>query len=429
MAGSTADDPGWCAELWVGAETQRLVTAQRQRKFQEFTKTRGLPGWIERTQGNRLEVILFSNDSKSFRESWLGEFEVGKPIRVVVVNDELRAWNPVVDKEIATLVEMQTAPVTGYGSSGVRLVIETKNMLEGFRRGRAVRVLPPTWTLKSPLYGEALWNYGYGFPRNAEIAEITAKEYPTQFPFRTAFGNHHLPWYRLRPKVVPPRFSEHIVKGELVRVNPDGRSGVFLRDRTGEPCEFSLTDEGAFIYENQNKPGDKGMATFKPVPASVRRQGSEAILADLPLGQRYHFHLYQDERGVFTNASFVCDEFSYLMLHVVSYRVLTLPAVDGRLRVARQIPPVANYNSELEQPQDLGQSELRIDPNARVWRGLKPATIADLKVGDAFVVNLTSDQPGRPSRCTELWIIDDEIRAQPRFFQPRLADRATPFVP
>jgi hypothetical protein len=418
VAGRTANDPGWCAEIWVGPDTHRLATTQQQKKFRAFTKTRGLPGWIERTHGDRLEVTLFSSDPKSFRQSWLEEFEVGNPIRVVVVNDELRSWNSVVDKETATLVEMRSQPADRYGTSGTRLVIEVRNMLEGFRHGRAVRVLPPGWRLSVPFYGEALWNYGYGFPRNPEIAENTAKEYPAQFPFRTDFGNAHLPWYRLQPGVVPPRFSEHTVLGELAAVNPDGRSGVFLRDRTGERCEFALTAEGAFLYENQNKPGDKGMANFKPVPASVRRLGAEAKLTDLPLGERYRFHLYEDERGGFTRASFISDEFSTLALHVVTYRVLSLPNAEGKLRVARQIPRVINYNSELEQPPDIGQSELRLDPATQVWRGTTPATLAEMKVGDALLVNLTSEQPGRPSRCTEVWIVDEQARAEPRFFQP-----------
>ncbi|MEO6787165.1 MAG: hypothetical protein ABI318_13625, partial [Chthoniobacteraceae bacterium] len=40
----------------------------------------------------------------------------------------------------------------------------------------------------------------------------------------------------------------------------------------------------------------------------------------------------------------------------------------------------------------------------RVWKGGKPAQIADIAVDDALLANLTAELPGSPSRCTEIWI-------------------------
>ncbi len=72
-------------------------------------------------------------------------------------------------------------------------------MLEGFRRGRVVRVFGPGWPIKDQFYGESLMGYGYARLQTAEIVELTPKEYPAQFPFRTDYGNEHLPWYQLQP--------------------------------------------------------------------------------------------------------------------------------------------------------------------------------------------------------------------------------------
>ncbi len=155
LTGKTAESPGWCTDIWVGAETHELATEQQRKKFAEFTKRRGLPGWIDKTEDNKLTVTLFSGDAQSFKKTWMDDFVVGKEIAVVVANDELRTWNPPVDKEKSTLLEIQKTPVEAYGTSGVRLVFTVPNMLEGFRRGRIVRVFGSGWPVKDQFYGES----------------------------------------------------------------------------------------------------------------------------------------------------------------------------------------------------------------------------------------------------------------------------------
>ncbi|MGB8170013.1 MAG: hypothetical protein WCF18_21095, partial [Chthoniobacteraceae bacterium] len=381
ITGKTADSPGWCSDIWIGTETHKLATEQQRKKFVEFTRKRGVPGWVDKTEGNQLTVTLFSGDAPNFKKNFMDDFVIGKEIAVVVANDELRTWNPPVDKEKSTLLEIRKTSVDAYGTSGVQLVFSVSNMLEGFRRGRVVRVFGSGWPIKDQFYGESLMGYGYARLQTEELTECVPKEYPAQFPFRTDHGNEHLPWYQLKTAGMPPRFSEHLVFGELVKADAATRTGQFRTERTVEMVDFTVIPEGSVKYLN-----------------------AESSLADLPPGTRCRFSLYQDERGRFNRASLVSDEFSFLAANALSYRIEALQLAEGKLHVARQIPEVKNYNGDLEKPPDIGRTELLVSSDTRVWRGEEQVKLSDLAVGDDLVVNLTAELPGARSRCTDIWI-------------------------
>jgi hypothetical protein len=375
---------GVCTDLWVGAQTHKQTTESVRKKFADFVKARGLPGWIDKVDGNNLTVTFFSGDAPAFKQTFLGEFAKDKELRVCVANDELRTWNPPVDGERANLLDVQTGPVNAYGTSGVHVICDVKYMLEGFRKGRVVRVFGGGWARKDPPCGEGLMNYGYRGVNTPELTELPPKEYPTQFPFRTDYGNESLSWYQLKPNQAPPPFSAHAVLGELVRVNADGRSGQFRTDRTGELVEFTLL------------PSEAGGA--------VKYLNARATLSDIPSSMRCRFNLYQDDHGAFTRAGLISDEFSYLAGNTLTYRIEALKLSGGKIHVARQMGLVKNYNGDMEQPPDIGQAELLVSPDTRVWKGDRQLRLAELAVGDLLLVNLTGEQSGTPSRCTDIYV-------------------------
>ena len=400
----SGDAPSRCLDIWVGAETQRSATEKQLQKHAEFVKFRGLPGWIDRTEEKTLTVTLFSGDSHVFEKTYMSGLTVGSDIRVVVANDELRTWNVPVDNEKAKLLEIQKVPTDAYGTSGVRLVFSVANMLEGFRKGRIVRIFGLGWPNKDQFYGESLMGYGFAGLRCAEVKELLPKEYPAQFPYRTDYGNTRLPWYQLVPGKTPPLFSEHVVQGELLQVEAGKRAGQFRTDHTGELVEFTLTDERANVQLNTNKPGDQGPAYFKDTPSSVRYLNVESTLADIPLGTRCRFHLYQDGNGAFTRASLVSDEFSYMQTNVVTHRIEALNLAAGKIHVARQIPDVKDYNGDMQRTPDIARVELLVNDQTRIWKDADQIKLADLAEGDVLLVNVTGEGLGNPSRCTDIWI-------------------------
>ncbi len=382
LTGGTAQSPGSCTDIWVGAETHRLATDRQREKNAAFVKKRGLPGWIDRVEGHTLTVTLFTGDPQAFQATFMEGFTpIGGEVSVVVANDELRTWNPGTDKEKSKLLEIRKSPANAYGAGAATLVFTVPYLLEGFRQGRIVRIFPAGWPLKDSFYGESLMGYGYTKLKTAELEELPPKEYPRQFPFRTDHGNEHLPWYQLTAGELPPRYSEHHVFGEVVTVDAARRAGQFRLDRSATLVDFTLTPTGTVRYLN-----------------------SEATLADLPPGTRCRFHLYQDASGAFTRATVVSDEFSELARNVITLRLTALKLATGRLNVARQIAPVKNYNGDMEQPPDIGHAELAVNPQTRVWKGDQPAKLGDLAVGDLLLVNLTGRTSTSEGVCTDIWV-------------------------
>jgi hypothetical protein len=381
LTGKTADNAGRCTDIWIGTDTHKLTTETQQKKFNDFTKDRGVPGWIEKTEGKTVTVTLFSGDTKAFKAAYSKLLAAGKETRLCVANDELRTWNPGVDGERGSITEVEKLPTDCYGCSGVRIKTTVSNMLEGFRKGRIVRVFLAGWPAKDQFYGESLMGYGYGRMLDQELVENVAKEYPEQFPFRTDYSNADTPWYQLKPGVKPPPFSEHVIIGELIKADATSRTGQFRTDRTGEVIDFTLIPEGTAKYLN-----------------------AEATLADIPLGTRCRFSMYQDEKGKFTKASLVRDEFSHMAANYVTWRVDALRLDEGKIRVAWQLPEVKDYNGDMQRPKDIGHSELRVSDATRIWKGEQQIKPSELAVGDALLFNLTSEQAGRPARCTDIWV-------------------------
>lgn len=379
---STSPHPDTCTDIWVGAETHKLATETQRGKFLEFLKARGLPAWVEKTEGNKVTLTIFSGEPQRFMETFKDEIVKGKDMRVCVANDELRTWNPPVDAERGRIEEVQPFPVTGFGSSGVRLTLTLGNMLEGFRKGRVVRLLGSGWKAQDQFYGESLMGYGFGRMMNLELVENPAREYPEQFPFRTDFSNRTLPWFKLQPGEAPPPFSEHLVIGVLTQVDAASRSGQFRMETSGAPVDFTLIPQGSVKYLN-----------------------ADAILDDIPPGTRCRFHLYQDASGHFTQAASISDEFTRLAQNAITYRVESLDLTHSRLHIAHQLPEVKDYNGDMQRPPDTGRSILRLSPTTRFWKGTAAAQASDLAVGDVIMLNLTGGIPeSRIPSCTDIWI-------------------------
>lgn len=380
------------------------ATARQRQRYAAFVKARGLPARVVKTDGKTLTLSVFGGEPATSEQTWPGDSSrPGRVVRVAVANDELRTWNPPVDHESGKIVAFHKDPPERRG--GVRLVVAVNFMLEGFRRGRYVRVFPDAWPLLDQPFGEQLFHYGArSFP--PELAESPAKEYPEQYPFRTDYGNAHLPWYRLKAGVAPPPDSEHRAFGELLAVGADRRSGRFRLDNSAEEVEFHLI------------PG-----------ATVRSLNAAADLADIPVGTRYRFHLYQDDSGAFRQVNLVTDEVSDLVHNGVAWRIESVNRGDGTLTAARQPPGVKNDQGDPEQPPDIGRALLRTGPATRFWKGDKRIALADLAAGDRLLVDRTGDRPGRPSRCTDVWVGAEAHKKLPNIRRKKSAPPPTKGTP
>lgn len=405
LTGRTATDRGRCTDIWVGEETHQRATAAQRARNAEFIKVRGLPAWIDRVEGRRVTATLLSSNDALTRKELLElletEFAASKAVHLAVANDELRSYNPPVDKMRGGLVEIQKTPSEGYGNSGLKLVLQPNNLLEGFRKGRVIRIFPEKWPVEDMPWGETLSMYR--LHPSAFTHENFAREVPAQFPFRTDYGNTDLPWFQLQTGVVPPPYSAHEVTGELVSVDAANRAGQFRADRTGELVDFTLTAEGATIVRTARPKAGAPLKRIESI-ASVLYRDAEADLAEVLSGTRCRFHLYQDKHGAFTRASLIMDEYSWMALNHVTYRVEALSLDQGTLRVAMEIPPTIDYQGAPAPVPPLGRTFLHVDASTRVWKGGGQVKLVDLKIGDALLLNLAGEESTVPARCIDLWI-------------------------
>ena len=359
----------------VRAEDERAAdpaaTEQQRKQHVAFLKERGLPAVVDRVEGRKMSVTLLGDPASLAalcKDEGIEPEKIAtehKRIGVAVANEELRSYNPPVDQQSSTVLEFHDLP-----DGGVRWFIEPRLMLEGFRKGRIVRIFKDGWPVKDMAYGESIYPEIF----NAETVETD----PDHYPFRTDFANAQLPWYRLQPGVFPPMYSAHEIGGELAKVDAAQRTGQFRTDRTGELVDFTLP----------------------PFAAVVLRNG-EAELTDIPPGTRCLFALHQDDKGAFTKASRITDEFTRSVTYRNTYRLDVIG--QGKLLVAQQLPETKDERDIMFQPPDLGRMELEVDDKTRVWKGDLQVKLSDLAIGDKLLFNRTARTPTSQGRCTDIW--------------------------
>jgi len=374
-----------------GASDEAANAAQR-RKFVDFTTARGIAGWVDSTEGKRVTITFFSGNPEKFAETWDADFAVGKEVRVCVANDELRTWQPTSCGERGTVAKVENVPIEGLGSSGRRVVIEVNNMLEGFRQGRVVRVFGSGWKIRNQNFQECLINYGYSHRGVPDFRECLAKHYPDHFPYRTDYGNRRLPWLQVSEGSPLPMYSEHVMFGELTKLDAENLSGEFRQESTGTAVRFTMLDAG-------------------PRSSAVRFQadsfeGSRSRFSDLKIGIRYRFQMHQDAELRFTRCAAISDDYSHATLNGFNCRIRGLDLERGRMEVEWQGLPVVNYQKDLETPPPYGHSLLRLVPETRIWKGNTAVESMALKVGDLVRYNATAEFSDRPSHCTDVWIVE-----------------------
>jgi len=139
---ATLYGPGRVREIWIDEAARNFATAHQTEKHRIYIRQRGLPGWIDAVDDatRTITVTFFGGvDPALFKE-----FPRGTSVGVAVAMDTLMMYDPVNDRKGGKALAVNKVPLQP-GSSGVQAEIQVDQMLEGFRRGRIIRVYPAGW--------------------------------------------------------------------------------------------------------------------------------------------------------------------------------------------------------------------------------------------------------------------------------------------
>jgi len=360
-----AGPDGHVADAFAGAEARTLATDRQRAAHGAFLKARGLAARIERVEGRRLTVAPIGDPASlsAFCKAegidpakWAAE---RRRIDAVVANEELRTYNPPVDRKGSRVLEYRAEPQDAPGLGGFRWVIEPELLLEGFRKGRIIRLFAHhAWPVADMPFGEGVYTESPGLRQPIEE--------PGFYPYRTDFANPDLPWFRPKPGEFPPLNSHHLALGELLEVDTAARSGRFRLDGSAEVVAFTMPPYGI-----------------------IWRSGAEASLADLPIGTRLRFSLHQDARGDFTRATVIEDDTTALARDDLMRRIEAIDREGGVLTLALRHGPVRNEIDALVQPPDTARGLYAIGPATVIEKEGRRIEAEGLAIGDLLRVETT----------------------------------------
>lgn len=157
-SGRTVSGKPLCSEIYAGRESWRQAEQKQRAKHQIFLKERGIPGWVEQVDGKEVTLTLFGGDRETLRGLLKPEGALsGKYVKLAVANEELRTYDPQVDAMRAKVLRTEPGP-EAFGSGGERLTLRPELLLEGFRKGRVVRLFLDLWPVKDMPRGESLYD-------------------------------------------------------------------------------------------------------------------------------------------------------------------------------------------------------------------------------------------------------------------------------
>jgi len=158
-----------CIDIWLDEESQRAAT-ERQRRVHVRKLFYFWPAaWIDHVEhqpggSGILTLTLFGGIDKEVEEAlrWMvGRADQKGWFFVAPADASLMTWRQDDDKVRATLLEIRDIPDPPLGHSGLQLRVQIEHpLLEGFRPGRFVRVMPNTWPVNITVPGErkSKWN-------------------------------------------------------------------------------------------------------------------------------------------------------------------------------------------------------------------------------------------------------------------------------
>ncbi|EMI53492.1 hypothetical protein [Rhodopirellula sallentina] len=150
---ATMYGPGRLTDIWIDPESRATASLQQRQQFEQFTMDRGFPGMVTdieyQTKG---EGVVTVHLYAGFDSKHLPLFPIKRNARVIVAESTLRTYDASNDGQFVHVTQWidNNASNANHplapGSSGWVIRFQMKQLLEGIRPGRTVRLKSNEWT-------------------------------------------------------------------------------------------------------------------------------------------------------------------------------------------------------------------------------------------------------------------------------------------
>jgi hypothetical protein len=142
------------AEIWCDDEARRAATERQRQRHLRHQHHRWLPGWVDHVEhaadgSGVVTITLFGGMDPSLYDEI--RRARGQNLGVAASEPTLRTWWQDHDQKYGPLLDYTDTPQPPPGSSGLTLRVRMREVLEGYRPTRVVRLHPDGWpSVKMP---------------------------------------------------------------------------------------------------------------------------------------------------------------------------------------------------------------------------------------------------------------------------------------
>lgn len=144
--------PNWlygnffCSDIWLDKESLDVAAEAQRQIHLRYQRVRGLAAVIDNVEyGENGNGTLTATLLGGMDASLYDEFKEKQGLRAAAAETTLRTWWQEHDNKYGTILEVKKLENPPPGSSGIQLRFEIKELLEGFRPGRFIRLCAGQW--------------------------------------------------------------------------------------------------------------------------------------------------------------------------------------------------------------------------------------------------------------------------------------------
>jgi hypothetical protein len=211
-------------------------------------------------------------------------------------------------------------------------------------------------------------------PKNITILAVLGLASATLFAAEPAVPAK--PLSRIVPgQVIVPTDAMRRIWGELVSLDFETRTGKFRKESTDEVLDFTVLPYAELLHH----------AAF-------------GDLQDFRIGVRAIFRVHEAADGRWTWLTYIQDQMNMMNGHKEYFHVDGVDAEHGQLNVTQ-----ANVDKSFVREKGI---LLSTDSETQYWKQARPATFADIKVGDQIRTETHGIGKGKVQMCWNVFLDD-----------------------